>query len=337
MQNSKPKAQRSSPKFKIFHPTGFRSFAFFTSHFASAPRRAGITLLLVVLVLSGLLSISLGIVDVVLGEFRISGEITDSFIALYAADQGIEQILYSDRVQNSICPGGGSCSYGPVTVSLANGSCYTLRLNRSGSNTAVVATGEYRCASPALAVKRAFEATYIHAETSVPPPQVILTDNFGTGSTANDIPDWEEEGEDNNADAQAREPGSGDDTASPEGGRFAAIGGDEWICRSVAASGFNTLVLAYYWRGDSDAEAGETGVVEHRIGGSCDSGSGWTSVVSHELDAGNANSSAWSPPQLSNLPSSLDNTSFFLRIRNTANSGNEDFRIDALTLVGIPN
>ncbi len=297
----------------------------------------GITILLVVLVLSALLSISLGILDVVLGEFRISGEITDSFIALYAADQGIEQILYSDRVQNSICPGSGSCSYGPVTTPLPNGSCYTLRLNRSGANTVVVATGEYRCASPVLAVKRAFEATYIHSATSTPPPQVILTDNFGTGASVNDIPNWEEEGNDNNADAQAREPGSGDDTASPDGGRFAAMGGEEWICRQVTATGFSALALTYYWRGDSDAEGGETGVAEQRTGGACDSGSGWANIASHELDAGNANSSAWSPLQSFNLPASLNNTSFFLRFRNTANSGNEDFRIDAPTITGVPN
>lgn len=144
----------------------------FTFHLSPSTLRSrqGITLLLVVLVLSALLSISLGILDVVLGEFRITGEITDSFVALYAADQGIEQILYSDRVSNAICPGSGSCSYGPVTMSLANGSCYTLRLNRSGSNTIVVATGEYRCASPALSVKRAFEATYTRSATSTPPP-----------------------------------------------------------------------------------------------------------------------------------------------------------------------
>lgn len=332
-------------------PRAYFRFQISDLGFRTSTREPGITLLLVILILSALLSISLGIIDVVLGEFRISGEITDSFVALYAADQGMEKMLYDDRISDSICPS-GNCVYGPVTTTLSNGACHILRLNRSGSNTTVTATGEYKCGSSALSVKRAFESTYTRNATSTPPPapppppgtpppppppQTLLADGFGTGSSENDIPNWEEEGSDNSADAQARAAGSGDDGASPDGGRFAAIGGGEWICRSVNASGFNTLVLAYYWRGDPDAEDGETGIAEHRVGGDCESGSGWTVGASHELDDGNAGSSAWSSLQSINLPSSLNNTSFFLRFRNTANSGNEDFRVDAVTVTGVPN
>lgn len=121
---------------------------------------SGMTLLLVVLILSALLSISLGIFTVVLGESRIAGEITDSFVALYAADQGMERMLYDNRVAGTVCPGSGACSYGPVTTPLANGSCMTLRLDRTGPNTTVISTGEYRCGLPELSVKRALETTY---------------------------------------------------------------------------------------------------------------------------------------------------------------------------------
>ncbi len=300
----------------------------------SGPERAGITLLLVILILSAILSISLGILDVVLGEFRISGEITDSFIALYAADQGIERILYDDRVQGNICSGGGNCSYGPVQTALSNGSCYVLRLIRTGADTTVTSTGEYRCANTLLSVKRAFETAYTYSTSTSPP---LLDDNFGTGSSANDIPNWEEEGNDNNADAEARAAGSGDDSASPDGGRFAAIGGDEWICRSISAVGFRTLILTYYWRGDADAEDNETGGVEHRVGGDCESESGWTTAASHQLDSGDADASTWSSLQSVNLPASLNDASFFLRLRNAANSGNEDFRVDAVKITAIPN
>ncbi|MDP3727625.1 MAG: hypothetical protein Q8R35_03230 [bacterium] len=329
-------------------------------------QRRGITLLLVVLILSALLSISLGIIDVVLGEFKISGEISDSFIALYAADQGIERILYDDRIGSSICPGSGICSYGPVTTALPNGACYTLRLDRPGANTTVISTGEYRCASSQLSVKRAFEATYSQSSTSTPPtpvpppapppppippppgsppppppppppPQILLADDFGTGATLNDIPNWDEEGDDSKSSTRAQAPGSGDDSASPDGGRFALIGKDEWICRSVSASGFNSLVLTYYWRGDSDAESVDTGIGEHRVGGACDSGSGWTTAASHSLNATNATTTAWNSLQSLSLPSSLNGATFFLRYRNTANSGNEDFRIDAVTVTGVPN
>lgn len=117
------------------------------------------TLLLVILIISSLLSISLGIFDVVLGEFRISGEITDSFIALYAADLGIEKVLYDDRVADSICQGSGSCT-ATFDITLANGACAKVRLSRTGKNTTVISTGEYRCSSPNLSVKRAFQANY---------------------------------------------------------------------------------------------------------------------------------------------------------------------------------
>lgn len=117
------------------------------------------TLLLVILVLSALLSVSLAVFSIVLGEIRISGEIGDSFAALYAADQGVEQLLYDARVAGTVCPGTSSCSYGPVTVTLAHDACYTVRLNRTGRNTTIIATGQYRCSS-SLAVKRAFQVTY---------------------------------------------------------------------------------------------------------------------------------------------------------------------------------
>lgn len=130
------------------------------SQFLSFSPRGGMVLLLVILILSALLSISIGIFNVVLGEFRISGEISDSFIAFYAADQGVEQVFYDDRVAGSLCRGGGTCEYGPVTVALANGSCYTARLSRTGNDTSVTSTGEYRCGGSSLAVKRAFQASY---------------------------------------------------------------------------------------------------------------------------------------------------------------------------------
>lgn len=126
----------------------------------SSRRRAGMTLLLVILIISALLSVSLSIVTVVLGELRIAGEMTDSFIALYAADEGMERLLYDDRIAESICPGSGSCSYGPVTASLSNGACYTARLSRTGNDTTIISTGEFRCGSPVLSVRRAFQATY---------------------------------------------------------------------------------------------------------------------------------------------------------------------------------
>lgn len=120
-------------------------------------------LLLVVLILAAILSIATGIFNVVFGELRIAGEISDSFQALYAADEGMERMLYCDRVSDSgcaPCPGAGSCSYGPVLTLLANGACHTVRLSRTGRDTTVTSTGEYRCGGTTLAVRRALQSTY---------------------------------------------------------------------------------------------------------------------------------------------------------------------------------
>ncbi len=124
---------------------------------------SGVTLLFVTLVVAAVLSIAIGIFNAVFSEFRLAGEISQSFAALYAADEGIERLLYCERTPGSgcdPCPGPGSCTYGPVTTSLTNGACYTVSLNRTGSQVTIVSTGEFRCGSPTLAVKRALRVTY---------------------------------------------------------------------------------------------------------------------------------------------------------------------------------
>ena len=129
----------------------------------------GITLLLVILVLTSLLSISLGIFTSIFTEIRLSGEVADSFVALYAADEAIERGLYLDRNQPTpICtpvPGVG-CRYVGPQVQLSNGGCYILRVDKtptgdpSAFNVNMRATGEYRCGSGRISVKRALQTSY---------------------------------------------------------------------------------------------------------------------------------------------------------------------------------
>lgn len=173
------------------------------------------------------------------------------------------------------------------------------------------------------------------------PPQNLFSDPFGTASTSTpNIVGWDETGDDNATTTQAQAAaGSGEDAASPDGGRFAKIGNGEWICREVDASGFNTLAIKYYWKGDVDAEDNESGFVEYRPSGSCSSISGWSSVASHELDDGDNNADeGWSSLETANLPASLNNdSSFWIRFRNGASAIGEDFRIDGVSLTGVPN
>lgn len=143
-----------------------RAKRFIVSVKRSDSPKKGITLLLVILILSALLSVSITIFDSVLGQLRISGEITDSFIALYAADQGLEGLLYENRVAGTVCPESlEQCEYGPVTFGpgyslLPQDACFRVSLEKEGNEVKIISTGEYRCSSPSLSVKRAFSASY---------------------------------------------------------------------------------------------------------------------------------------------------------------------------------
>lgn len=122
----------------------------------------GITLLLVIVLLSAILSISMGIFNVVIGELRISGEASDSFRALYAADQGIERTLYQDRQQEALCTvvQGEDCFVAEGVV-VPSDACYTVRFSKGASATTIVIAGQYRCGSnPSRVVKRGFRTTY---------------------------------------------------------------------------------------------------------------------------------------------------------------------------------
>lgn len=123
----------------------------------------GITLLLVVVLLSAILSIGIGIFNLTIGQIRISGEISDSFIALYAADQGIERTLYRDRNIGPLCDveDEDPCTAEEVQPSLLGGGCYEMFLRKSGSNTTIQVTGQYRCgANPVRVIKRGFSVSY---------------------------------------------------------------------------------------------------------------------------------------------------------------------------------
>jgi len=120
----------------------------------------GITLLLMVVILSALLSISVGIFNVVLGQIQISGDLNDSFIAFYAATEAMEKVLFMDR-NLGICTGasGDPCAQGPINI--ASGGCYKMRVVKSASDTSLETVGQYRCgASPSRVVKRRLLLTY---------------------------------------------------------------------------------------------------------------------------------------------------------------------------------
>lgn len=125
--------------------------------------KTGFILLLVILVMSALLSIGIAIFEVVYGEIRLSGEITDSFTALYAADEGLEQMLYEERSSGSPhCGGSGSCTYSTEkTISVGSKSAHTyMKIDRTGNSIIISSIGEYPYPATELSVRRAFKVGY---------------------------------------------------------------------------------------------------------------------------------------------------------------------------------
>ena len=118
-------------------------------------------MLLVVVILSALMSTSIGIFNVVFGQIKISGEISDSFYAFYAADQGLERTLYRDRMLEAVCQGiqGSNCFIEEKTI--ASRACFIVFVSKSEGNTNIISSGQYRCGdNPPRIVKRGFQVGY---------------------------------------------------------------------------------------------------------------------------------------------------------------------------------
>ncbi|OGZ32608.1 MAG: hypothetical protein A3H02_01795 [Candidatus Niyogibacteria bacterium RIFCSPLOWO2_12_FULL_41_13] len=115
----------------------------------------GFLLLLAVLIISIILSLGLGVGNVVLNQIKLSGAGEDSQIAFYAADAGAESALYRDLKQNEF-PSGGS-----FILSLANGSCAEVSVTKAGSPvlTTIESRGRNRTSDPnqCLKIERAAE------------------------------------------------------------------------------------------------------------------------------------------------------------------------------------
>ena len=161
----------------------------------------------------------------------------------------------------------------------------------------------------------------------------LFSDSFGTGSTDgtfNEAPSWTEGGNFGD-DAEKRAAGSGNDSASPNGGRFAVMFGDDgYICTTVDATDYENIVLSYYWRGDSDASnSSDDGKVEWKAGTGPCSESGWGNLNTLDL----RDDSSWSS-EADALPASVDESVFRIRFRVDSNASDEHLRVDGVSVTG---
>jgi hypothetical protein len=161
----------------------------------------------------------------------------------------------------------------------------------------------------------------------------VLTENFGdSGTCVTDIPGWAEDaGESCVNGTVSKNPGAGDDTASPDGGNFGLLSGNNgFICRDVNATGLQNLQLKYYWRGDSAGDPGETGTWHIYSGGTCGAPIGEVASTTHALTT-----TVWSALQTVNLPASLNNdSSIIIKFTANSNAGNESWRLDGISITG---
>ncbi len=159
----------------------------------------------------------------------------------------------------------------------------------------------------------------------------IFSDGFGTGGTDSsfdEAPVWTEGGDG----ATKQNSGTGNDSASPEGERFAQMSGEDgYICISVNATGYTSVMLSYYWRGDSNAESDDSGLVQFKsaAGNSCANTTGWTTLHDHDMSV----DGSWSA-QSAFTNAGFNNTTFLLRFRADTSSNSEDFRIDGVLVTG---
>ena len=136
-------------------------------------RKSGITLLLVILVLASIMMISFGIFNIILTELQVSGELSRSFRALYTSDQGLEYMLYRDRVLLDTCLSGPSgdfstpCQPSYITA-LPSGDCATspdapyvvIDVYKFAGLTKIRSIGRSDCRDSFKTVARAFQVIY---------------------------------------------------------------------------------------------------------------------------------------------------------------------------------
>ncbi len=136
----------------------------------------GFTLLLSLLVMSVVLVVGLGVFNIIIKEIQLSGLGRESVIASYAAETGIECVEYWDLQKHtistttpiSITCGGNSINadwnndISFFNLSLTNGSCAKITINKQTSRTAVTSEGfNLDCAASSyFKVERIWRVTY---------------------------------------------------------------------------------------------------------------------------------------------------------------------------------
>jgi len=133
----------------------FKNNLYFIVYRSSFSVQKGVSIYLVILISTFILAVALGLSTILISRIKVSHEIGYSVVALYAADTGIERILYEIRVTSSCdpttCAAFPCCNY---SETLSNGATSTVYVASSTPAVQINSTGTYQT------VKRAIEISY---------------------------------------------------------------------------------------------------------------------------------------------------------------------------------
>ena len=113
-------------------------------------KEKGVTLYLSVVIMSIMMSIVLGISTIVFYQIKIVKGLGDSVVSFYAADTGIERILYDDKVYRDTH--GVGIPAGTSTTALSNGASYLLDFDDGAIN--IKSIGTYKQTNRAIEIAR---------------------------------------------------------------------------------------------------------------------------------------------------------------------------------------
>lgn len=111
----------------------------------------GVSLYLTLTLMALMLTIALGVSSILISQMRSLGEMGNSVVAFYAADTGIERMLYAARQESYAPSSGDSCGSPFSCPALSNGSSFVIEI-QTGPETIIKSKGTYKDVSRSIEI-----------------------------------------------------------------------------------------------------------------------------------------------------------------------------------------
>lgn len=120
-------------------------------------RKRGSALVYAIVVSSFILLVAMSIFEITFGELKISGDIRESFTALFAADEMFERALYLDRTLHAICYRPSADCFVRYGIISSNNGSSSVAVSKDISKTQITVTGDSKQnPNDSFLVKRSF-------------------------------------------------------------------------------------------------------------------------------------------------------------------------------------